>query len=84
MNKYFLLIIFLILSSNSFADSLGTNKTINDYLSNGYQLQSISVIDQNKLVYNLLNNGSEEKIFEPKLISCVYNTNTQLADCFKP
>ena len=84
MNKYFLLIIFLILSSKSFADSLGSNKTINDYLSNGYQLQSISVIDQNKLLYNLINDGSEEKIFEPKLISCVYNTNTQLADCFKP
>ena len=84
MNKYFFLIIFLILPSNSFTESLGTNKTINDYLSDGYQLQSISVIDQSKLLYNLVNDGSEEKIFEPKLISCVYNINTQLADCFKP
>ena len=84
MNKYFLFIIFLFLSSNSFGDSLGTNKTINDYLSDGYQLQSISVIDHNKLLYNLANNGSEEKIFEPKLISCIYDINTQLADCFKP
>ena len=84
MNKYFLLIIFLILSSNSFADSLGTNKTINDYLSNGYQLQSIRVIDESKLLYNLLNDGSEKKIFEPKLISCVYNINAKLANCFKP
>ena len=84
MNKYFLLTIFLILSSNSFGDSLGTNKTINDYLENGYQLQSVRVINENKYLYSLVNDGSENKIFEPKLVSCVYNLNNHISECFKP
>ena len=83
--RYFIFIsLFLISTTKSFSDSLGTNKTINDYLDNGYFIQSIQIMDEEKLLYNLLNNGSEEKMFEPKLISCVYNINSQISDCFKP
>ena len=76
--------LFLLIASNTKADSLGVNKTINDYLDNGYELQSISVIKENKLLYNLIHYSSEEKMFEPKLVSCIFNVNTQIAECFKP
>ena len=83
--RYFIFISLLFISTTkSFSDSLGTNKTINDYLDNGYLIQSIQIMDEEKLLYNLLNNGSEEKMFEPKLISCVYDINSQISDCFKP
>ena len=83
--RYFIFISLLFISTTeSFSDSLGTNKTINDYLDNGYLIQSIQIMDEEKLLYNLLNNGSEEKMFEPRLISCVYDINSQISDCFKP
>ena len=83
--RYFIFISLLfILTTESFSDSLGTIKTINDYLENGYLIQSIQIMDEEKLLYNLLNNGSEEKMFEPRLISCVYDINSQISDCFKP
>ena len=83
--RYFIFIsLFIISTTNSFSDSLGINKTINDYLDNGYLIQSIQIMNEEKLLYNLINNGSEEKIFEPKLISCVYDINSQISDCFKP
>ena len=84
MKKILFILVFLILSSNSYLESLGKNKTINDYLDNGYQVQSISILDKDKLLYNLIMSNSEEKIFEPKIIGCIYNLNTQISDCFKP
>ena len=82
--RYFIFISLLFISTKSFSDSLGTNKTINDYLDNGYLIQSIQIMDEEKLLYNLLNNESEEKMFEPKLISCFYDIKSQISDCFKP
>ena len=83
--RYLIFISLLFISTTeTFSDSLGTNKTINDYLENGYLIQSIQIMDEEKLLYNLLNNGSEEKMFEPRLISCVYDINSQISDCFKP
>ena len=84
MHKYLVIFLFLFLSNFANAESLGKNKTINDYLENGYQIQSINVINQNKFLYNLLNNGSKEKMFEPKLVSCIYEKEKQITDCFKP
>ncbi len=82
--KILTIILFLLIVSNANADSLGVNKTINDYLDKGYELQSISIIDQNKFLYNLIHNNSEEKMFEPKLVSCIFDVNSQIAECFKP
>ena len=84
MKKILFILVFLTLSSNSYSESLGKNKTINDYLDNGYQVQSISILDKDKLLYNLIMEKSKEKIFEPKIIGCIYNLNTQISDCFKP
>lgn len=50
----------------------------------GYQIQSVNIIDQNKILYNLLRDDTEAKKFEPKLVSCIYDINTQIAECFKP
>ena len=76
--------LFLLITFNAKADSLGVNKTINDYLDNGYELQSISIIEKDKFLYNLIRNNSEEKMFEPKLVSCIFDVNSQIAKCFKP
>ena len=84
MIKILSIFLFLLITFNAKADSLGVNKTINDYLDNGYELQSISVIKEDKFLYNLIHNNSEEKMFEPKLVSCVFDVNTQIAECFKP
>ena len=75
---------FLLISFQTLADSLGKNKTINDYLDNGYQLKSIKVLENERLLYNLIIEMKEDKIFEPKLISCIYNIDTQISECFKP
>ena len=84
MKKICLILCFFLINSTSIADSLGTNKTVNDYIENGYQLQSVRVINENKYLYSLVNDGSENKIFEPKLVSCVYNLNNHISECFKP
>ena len=84
MIRFLLIFLFLLIAFNVKADSLGVNKTINDYLDNGYELQSISIIEKDKFLYNLTHNDSEEKMFEPKLVSCIFDVNSQIAECFKP
>ena len=84
MKKFLFIFLFLSYSFNVSADNLGTNKTINDYLEMGYQIQSVNIIDQNKILYNLLRDDTEDKKFEPKLVGCIYDINTQIAECFKP
>ena len=84
MIRFLSIIVFLFIAFNVTADTLGINKTINDYLDNGYELQSISIIEKDKFLYNLIHNNSEEKMFEPKLVSCVFDVNSQIAECFKP
>ena len=82
--KILSILFFLLISFQTLADSLGKNKTINDYLDNGYQLKSIKVLENERLLYNLIIEMKEDKIFEPKLISCIYNIDTQISECFKP
>ena len=84
MKKLSLIFLFLLHPFNLYGNSLGNNKTINDYLENGYQIQSVDIIDQNKILYNLLRNEDEDKKFEPKLVICIYVVSTQIAECFKP
>jgi hypothetical protein len=84
VKKFLLIFLFFFYSLNSNADNLGTNKMINDYLEMGYQIQSVNIIDQNKILYNLLREDTEDKKFEPKLVGCIYDINTQIAECFKP
>lgn len=82
--KILSILFFLLISFQTLADSLGKNKTINDYLDNGYQLKSIKVLENERLLYNLIIEMKEDKIFEPKLVSCIYNIDTQISECFKP
>ena len=82
--KILSILFFLLIPSQTLADSLGKNKTINDYLDNGYQLKSIKVLENERLLYNLIIEMKEDRIFEPKLVSCIYNIDTQISECFKP
>ena len=83
MKKFSVLFLLLTLSYSQ-ADSLGVNKTINDYIENGYQLESISVLGDDRLLYNLIIKETDQNMFEPKLITCIFNTDTQIAECFRP
>lgn len=83
MKKFSILFLLLTLSYSQ-ADSLGVNKTINDYIDNGYQLESINVLGDDRLLYNLIIKETDQNIFEPKLITCIFDINTQIAECFKP
>ena len=84
MKKLSLIFLFLLHPFNLYGNSLGNNKTINDYLENGYQIQSVSIIDQDKILYNLLRDEDEDKKFEPKLVICIYDISNQISECFKP
>ena len=84
MKKLSLIFLFLLYPFNLHGNSLGNNKTINDYLENGYQIQSVNIIEQNKILYNLLRDEDEDKKFEPKLVICIYDISNQISECFKP
>ena len=70
--------------SLAIADSLGNLRTVNHYLSNGYNLESTILINDQKILYNLKNNGLSKMQFEPKLITCIYNIKKETTNCYKP
>ena len=58
MKKAIAIIVFgLLLSGNAYAESLGTNKTVNDYVNDNYTIVSVETIDQTNLVYTLKSNA---------------------------
>ena len=79
----FINIIFLLIS-NANAESLGNVRNVNYYMENGYQMYSVRVINEDKTLYNLINNGSEERSFEIKFVSCIYEVSSNTTECFKP
>lgn len=85
MKKIFLIINFILFFSfNAYAESLGNIRTVNYYLEQGYLLVSVRVMEDGKLVYNLINNGKEEKKFELQMVSCIYDVSAETTDCYKP
>ena len=66
--KILTIILFLLIVSNANADSLGVNKTINDYLDNGYELQSISIIKEDKITLEaeLFSLDGTQRFYEKK------------------
>jgi len=72
------------ISPFAIADFLGNLRTVNFYLSNGYNLESTILINDQKILYNLKNNGSSKMQFEPKLITCIYNIKKETTNCYKP
>ena len=85
MKKVFLILSLVILiTSNASAESLGNVRNVNYYMENGFKMYSVRVINEDKTLYNLINDGSEERSFEIKFVSCVYDKSTNTTECFKP
>ena len=85
MKKVFLILSLVILfMSNASAESLGNVRNVNYYMENGFKMYSVRVINEDKTLYNLINDGSEERSFEIKFVSCVYEKSTNTTECYKP
>ena len=85
MKKIFLIIsLAILITSNASAESLGNVRNVNYYMENGFKMYSVRVINEDKTLYNLINDGSEERSFEIKFVSCVYDKSTNTTECFKP
>ena len=85
MKKVFLILSLVILFiSNASAESLGNVRNVNYYMENGFKMYSVRVINEDKTLYNLINDGSEERSFEIKFVSCVYEKSTNTTECYKP
>ena len=82
MKKLFLgiFVLGLLLSGNAYTENLGTDKTVNDYVSDGYTIVSVETIDRTELVYTLRSN----KKSKPLVVSCIYSPKEQITICFKP
>ena len=85
MKKVFLILSLVILFiSNASAESLGNVRNVNYYMENGFKMYSVRIINEDKILYNLINDGSEERSFEIKFVSCVYEKSTNTTECYKP
>ncbi len=75
MKKIFLVLLFSFTWCNvSLSESLGVDKTVNDYLKDGYTLHSADIIKSGYYLYHLVQGGSKIP-----LITCAYeivNNNT--------
>ena len=74
-----IVVLGLLLSSNAYAESLGTNKTVNDYVNDNYTIVSVETIDQTNLVYTLESNAKSK----PLVVSCIYSFKQNVTICFK-
>ena len=72
----------------SLSTSLGTDKTVNDYLEDDYTLHSINIASDGYYLYHLIHTGSkkdsETLIWTPKLITCVYEIKNNNTLCWAP
>ena len=85
MKKIFLIIsLAILIISNANAESLGNVRNVNYYMENGFKMYSVRVINEDKTLYNLINDGSQARSFEVNFISCVYEKSSNTTECFKP
>ena len=62
MKKVFLILSLVILFiSNASSESLGNVRNVNYYMENGFKMYSVRVINEDKTLYNLINDGSQAR-----------------------
>jgi hypothetical protein len=80
MKKILSILLFSFLLCNiSLSKTLGTDKTVNDYLKEGYTLHSTDVADSGFYLYHLVQGGSKVP-----LITCVYEIANSNTICWAP
>tara|TARA_B100001057_G_scaffold432731_1_gene461047 strand:+ start:1194 stop:1439 length:246 start_codon:yes stop_codon:yes gene_type:complete len=81
MKKILGIVVLGLLFTNSlYAETLGTDKTVNDYVNNDYTIVSVDTIDRTNLVYTLRSNAKKK----PLVVSCIYSPTKKVTICFKP
>ncbi len=75
-----IIVLGLLFSWSVLAESLGINKTVNDYVNDNYTIVSVETIDQTNLVYTLKSNAKSK----PLVVSCIYSFKQNVTICFKP
>ena len=64
----------------SLSESLGVDKTVNDYLFDGYTLHSTDIVKSGYYIYHLIKGSSN---IHP-LITCVYEIKNNNTICWVP
>ena len=80
MKKILSILLFSFLWSNvSLSESLGVDKTVNDYLKEGYTLHSTNIARDGYYLYHLVQGGSKIP-----LITCAYEIVNNNTICWMP
>ena len=74
-----IVVLGLLLGSSAYAESLGTNKTVNDYVDDNYTIVSVEQDDAN-FFYTLRSNTKSK----PLVVTCIYQLEETRTFCFKP
>jgi hypothetical protein len=74
-----IVVLGLLLSSNVYAESLGINKTVNDYVKDNYTIISVEQ-DNANFFYTLRSNATSK----PLVVTCIYRLKENVTFCFKP
>ena len=74
------MVLGLLLSSNAYAENLGTSKTVNDYVNEDYIIVSVESAGDGVLAYTLESNGNTK----PLVATCIYSLLKELTVCAKP
>ena len=82
MKKILSILLFSFLWSNvSLSESLGVDKTVNDYLKDGYALHSTNIASEGYYLYHLVRRGGSSRV---PLITCVYAIKNNNTLCWAP
>ncbi len=83
-----IIVLGLLLSGNAYAENLGTGKTVNDYVNDGYTIVSVTTVEVSgaDFVYTLRSNEmkSYDAKSKPLVVTCIYNPTKNITVCFKP
>ena len=79
MKKLLGIVVISLFTSFAYAESLGTNKTVNDYVDNDYTIVSV-VQDDGNFIYTLRSNAKSK----PLVVTCIYSMTREITLCFKP
>ena len=65
----------------SLSESLGVDKTVNDYLKDGYTLHSTNIAGDGYYLYHLVSRGGSSRV---PLITCAYEIVNNNTICWAP
>ena len=77
INKLLGIIVLGLLAYSVYAESLGTNKTVNDYVDDNYTIISVAQEDAN-FVYTLRSNAKSK----PLVLICIYGLKKSITFLF--